>query len=145
MIGWQATAKHHPLTLLPIQHGEYLGIDVMAFADTNQRWPFPTAVIELENSTNDDRIAYALWKVLCIRADLRIVMCYRHEAQEAPALMAVLRTDVTDAMDGVMRRGVGGHTLIVVGSRGNADTFPNDFFRWWWFELETGVFRRWSA
>lgn len=33
--------------------------------------------MELENSRDSERIAYSLWKVLCVRAELRIVFCYR--------------------------------------------------------------------
>ena len=36
-------------------------------------------VIELENSSREDMIAYSLWKVLCVRADLRVVFCYRKQ------------------------------------------------------------------
>jgi hypothetical protein len=76
-IGLIASAKGHKLELLPIPRSEYLGLDVMAFAANEKRWRFPVAVMELENSPRADQIAYSLWKVLSVRADLRIVFCYR--------------------------------------------------------------------
>ena len=68
-LGWRASAKGHRLELLPVIGPEYLGMDVMAFPEGVKRWRFPSAVIELENSQNDDRVAYSLWKVLAVRAD----------------------------------------------------------------------------
>src|SRR5262249_11521146 len=67
-LGWQASAKDHHLDLLPVPHYEYLTLDVMAFAGGEKRWRFPVAVAELENSADNDRIAYSLWKVLCVRS-----------------------------------------------------------------------------
>jgi hypothetical protein len=75
-LGWQAAAIGHELNILPIARSEYLSLDVMAFADA-QGWRFPVAVMELENSRYDDKIAYSLWKILCVRANIRIVFCYR--------------------------------------------------------------------
>ena len=46
----------------PVARGEYLALDVVAFADSSARWPFPTAVFELENSPVDDLVGYASGK-----------------------------------------------------------------------------------
>lgn len=76
---WPAAAKGHRLALLPQPQQEYLGIDVMAFpaalADGGPTWPFPLAVFELENQR--ERAAYSMWKVICVRAELRVVFAYR--------------------------------------------------------------------
>lgn len=74
---WRASAKQHSLELLPIPRSEYFGLDVVAFAENDKRWLFPTAVMELENSSYEDQIAYSLWKVLCVHAALRLAFCYR--------------------------------------------------------------------
>ncbi|MGO9199164.1 MAG: hypothetical protein ACLQM8_01325 [Limisphaerales bacterium] len=74
-MGWPASARANKLNLLPVQRSEYLALDVMAFADGAKRWRYPKAVIELENSQDLDLIAYALWKVLAVRAQLRLVFC----------------------------------------------------------------------
>src|SRR5689334_20183102 len=79
---WRASAKGHRLELLPVLGSEYLSMDVMAFPEGKKRWRFPSAVIELENSQNDDRVAYSLWKVLAVTADLRIVFCYRRSSSK---------------------------------------------------------------
>lgn len=74
-LGLMASAKGHKLELLPIRRSEYLVLDVMAFAEGPNRWRFPTVVMELENNAREDQIAYSLWKVLSVRAELRIVFC----------------------------------------------------------------------
>jgi hypothetical protein len=80
-LDWPAAAKGHRLAELPQAGQEYLGIDVMAFPDATDagRWRLPLAAFELENHPTDDRVAYSLWKVLCIRAPLRVVFAFRRD------------------------------------------------------------------
>jgi len=93
-MGWVASAIGHKASLLPVDQSEYLAVDVMAFGDGAKRWRFPLAVAELENSQSPDRIAYSLWKVLSVRADLRIVFCYRRKPEDGPALVRFLESEV---------------------------------------------------
>ncbi len=139
-VGWQAPAKGHQLELLPVPRGEYLAMDVMAFAGDGGRWRFPAAVMELENSRRDDYIAHSLWKVLSVRASLRVVFCYRRNATEAPALLRFLRDDVIQSLGLAGRIGLEGQTAVVVGSRADSDMFPYGFFNWWQLEQNTGTF-----
>ena len=139
-MGWQASAKGHYLQMLPVARNEYLALDAMAFPDGEKRWRFPVAVLELENSKDDDRIAYALWKVICVRADLRIVFCYRRSADEGSRLISFLRDEVIYAMGLINRINLEGETLLVVGSRDNSTTFPYGFFKWWHLDTNTGTF-----
>ena len=138
--GLRASARGHECELLPVRRSEYLALDVMAFPAGDKRWLFPMAVMELENSQDEDKIAYSLWKVLCVRAELRIVFCYRKDASAAPALIQHLRTEVTDAMGLQGRLNLAGRTFVVVGSRNEADTFPFGFFKWWELNTHTGRF-----
>jgi len=140
-LGWQASAKGHQLELLPETRSEYLALDVMAFPDGEKRWRFPAAIMELENSKDDDRVAYSLWKVLCVRADLRAVFCYRRSPEEGAALVRFLRDEVVHAMALAGRVGLEGKTLLVVGCKNESSTFPYGFFKWWWLETNTGTFR----
>ncbi len=141
-VGWQASAKGHHLELLPVGRGEYLAMDVMAFAGDGGRWRFPTAVMELENSRRDDYIAYSLWKVLSVRAGLRVVFCYRQSSTDAPALIRFLRDDVIQSLGLTGRMGLEGQTVVVVGSRADSDMFPYGFFHWWRLEQNTGTFTK---
>ena len=139
-LGWQASAKGHRLELLPVTGSEYLGIDVMAFAHGKTRWRFPAAVIELENSQSDDRVAYSLWKVLCLRADLRIVFCYRRNVAKGSALMRSLREEAIEAIGVAGRMKLEGETLVVIGSYDSSSTFPYGFFKWLRLDNNTGTF-----
>ena len=135
-----AAAKGHPLQFLPESRSEYLGIDVIGLKISDQRWSFPTVAIELENSQKDDRIAYSLWKVLCLRAKLRIVFCYRPSPDAGPDLIRFLDTHVLDAMRIEDRLNLQGDTLVVMGYRNKSDTFPYGFFKWWKLDINTGRF-----
>ena len=80
-MGWRGAARGHRSDLLPVARSEYLALDIVAFETTgDRRWRFPVAVFELENSPADDLVAYALWKILCVRASLRVMFCYRRDA-----------------------------------------------------------------
>jgi hypothetical protein len=139
-MGWHSSAKGHPLGLFPVSPSEYLALDVMSFASGNTSWRFPIAVMELENSKDINRSAYSLWKVLCVRADLRIVFCYRRSAEERAHLISFLRDEVLQAMSLTDRMKLDGETIIVVGSRDDSATFPYGFFKWWQLEINTGNF-----
>ena len=142
-VGWEASAKGHISKLLPVPRSEYLVLDVVAFeASGDRRWRFPVAAFELENSKADDRVAYSLWKVLCIRAQLRVVFCYRRDADEGNALVRHLSEQVAHAMELQDRAALTGDTLLVVGSRSEAATFPYGFFKNWLFNANVGKFSR---
>jgi hypothetical protein len=140
-MGWQATAQNHKLDLLPIPRSEYLSMDVMAFAKSDHIWRFPIAILELENSLDDNKIAYSLWKVLCVRCDLRMVICYRRSPDDITSLLELLRKEIIDAMSPEMRTSMPGDTCVVVGCKEDASRFPYGFFKWWLLDKGTGRFR----
>lgn len=142
-LGWTAAGKGHRCAVLPIRRHEYLSQDVMAFLPSDARWPFPIAAFELENSITLDQVAYSLWKVLCVRCGLRIVFCYRPEASAAPAFVASLG-EVVDAIPLAERADLRGETLVVVGTRNDAHTFPYGFFQIWKLNSNTGRFERFA-
>ena len=139
-LGWDASAKGHTSELLPVSRGEYLGLDVIAFAPGERRWRFPVAVMELENQTREDAIAYSLWKVLSVRAILRVLFCYRKEASQAGPPKTHLQDEVIGSMDLGTRATLDGHTLLVIGRRAESETFPHGFFAWWRLDANTGRF-----
>lgn len=139
---WFAAAKGHKPEFLPEARFEYLGIDVMAFEHSGKNWSFPIATIELENSQSDDRIAYSLWKVLNLRAPLRIVFCYRPAPEAGLLLIKTLEESVVQSIDLDERMKIEGETLVVVGYRNNAETFPYGFFKWWLLNKNIGQFEQ---
>jgi hypothetical protein len=139
-LGWRASAKGHHAELLPVSRGEYLNLDLVAFGAGDSRWRFPLAVMELENQKREDFIAYSLWKLLSVRAELRVLFCYRKEAAEAGPLRIHLQEQVVEALGIGGRVALEGRTLLVVGRRAEVETFPHGFFGWWELETNTGRF-----
>ncbi len=141
--GWRATAKGYLAGVLPVARHEYLALDVVAFSGSQENhWPFPLAVFELENSPDDERVSYSLWKVLCVRTSLRVVFAYRRGAPEGTALMGTLAASVVGSLSISERMGVTGETLVIVGSRAERDTFPYGYFKTWVLDTNTGRFIR---
>lgn len=141
-MGLSASAKGHKLDLLPVGRSEYLALDVTAFSKAESRWRFASLIAELENSRRQDLIAYSLWKVLSVRAEMRIVFCYREESADIPELLRHLQRDVVDAMGVVSRSALHGHTMVVCGARDAVNTFPHGYFGWWELNRNTGAFER---
>lgn len=142
-MAWKGVAKGHKSTILPVPRQEFLGLDVVAFEPAGERrWRFPVAVFELENSTADDRVAYSLWKVLCVRSQLRVVFCYRQDSGDGSRLVRHLSAEVARAMEIPERTALTGETLVIVGSRDETKTFPYGFFKDWLFDANVGRFVR---
>ncbi|MCA9442604.1 MAG: hypothetical protein KC964_17505 [Candidatus Omnitrophica bacterium] len=140
-LGWECAAKGHKMRSLPEKRSEYLGQDVMAFDRVDKVWRFPVATFELENSQKDDRIAYSLWKVLCLRADLRVVFCYRMDPEAGAPLVRKFAEELVRPMEVLKRTHLEGECLVVVGNRGESETFPYGFFKWWKLDKQTGNFQ----
>ena len=145
-LGLEVAAKGHRCTALPVAREEYLALDVTAFPHARSAWRFPAIVCELENSARDDVVAYALWKVLCIRNALRVVFCYRSARSEAPRLIGSLADCVVGAMALQDLERLSADTLVFVGSRSDSDTFPYGFFQAWILNRNLGRFEtfRWQ-
>lgn len=140
-LGWEATARGHTGNILPIVREEYLGIDVIAFQqEKGSRWRSPVLALELENLLPVTNIEYSVWKVATVRASLRGVYCYRRNADEIGGLLSELT-------DGVMKdvsRSIGRDEslFVVVGTRAEAASFPDGFFRPYSWSSAQGAFRR---
>jgi hypothetical protein len=146
-LGWPAAARGHRLALLPLAGQEYLSIDVMTFPKQNEesatfRWPMPLAAIELENARDDERVAYSLWKVLCVRAPLRVVFAYRPNWEQSRALVQALQESVIGGMGPAERMALGGETVVIVGNRGEGETFPWGYFKCWRLDTNLGRFEK---
>lgn len=143
--GWEAAAKGFPCNRLPTPGQEYLGIDVMALPPSTENlptWPSPLAVFELENSKSEARIAYSLWKVLNLRAPLRVVFAYRPDWQQGSELVANLATGIIWPMSPHERMAIAGDTIVVVGNRGEGETFPWGYFKAWRLDANVGRFEK---
>lgn len=142
-LGWIASARWNPTRRLPQPGQEYLGLDVTAFpGGTAPRWPLPVAVFELENSPSDRRVAYSLWKVLCVRAGLRVVFAYRPDWEQGRRLVSWLAGELLDGLPVEDRVSLGGQTVVVIGNRGEGETFPWGYFKSWLLDANLGRFEK---
>lgn len=140
-VGWRAAAKGHRSNALPIERCEYLALDVTAFRETEAEWHYPVAAFELENSRDRDTVAYALWKLMCVETDLRVLYCYRRDRDEIGGLIEWLKGAVVAPMLHERPRRALGGTVVVVGTRAAAETFPDGFFHWWSLDVGAGRLR----
>jgi hypothetical protein len=142
-LGCRAAGKGHPLDLLPQTGQEYLGIDVMTFAGgASLRWPLPLAAFELENHPRDDRVAYSLWKVLCLRVGLRVVFAYRPDWERSRHMVNAVGHDVIGGLRPEERAALAGETVLAVGNRGEGETFPWGYFKFWMLDTNLGRFEK---
>lgn len=149
VVGWLVAAKGHTLDLLPKIGEEYLGMDLMAFQGGGKAdpasapgWQFPITVFELENSRDDDRVAYSLWKVLCVRVGLRVVFAFRNDWEQGKNLLRHLTDQVIGVMPIDERMALQGEALIILGSRGEGETFPHGYFKVWRLDPNVGRFAK---
>lgn len=143
-LGWLAAAKGHRLDELPQPGQEYLSMDVMAFPSsaTAGRWRLPIAAFELENHRTDDRVAYSLWKVLCVHAELRVVFAFRRDWEESRRSVETVCRDVIGSLSVPQRMAVGGETALIIGNRGDGETFPWGYFKMWRLDTNVGLFQK---
>ncbi|MCA9055749.1 MAG: hypothetical protein KDA75_18045 [Planctomycetaceae bacterium] len=143
-LGWAAAAKGHRLEELPQAGQEYLSLDVMAFRTSAGmgRWHMPVAVFELENHRSDDRIAYSLWKLLCVRAKLRVVFAFRCDWEESRKSVDAICQDVIGSLSPEQRMEAGGETALIIGNRGVGGTFPWGYFKMWQLDNNIGRFEK---
>jgi hypothetical protein len=100
------------------------------------------AAFELENHTRDDRVAYSLWKVLCVRVGLRVVFAYRPDWERSRQLVNAVAADVVGKLTPEQHTALNGHTVLAVGNRGEGETFPWGYFKFWKLVTNLGRFEK---
>lgn len=144
-LGWDAAARGYPSRRLPQRGHEYLGIDVMAFPPVTTAdvpWPLPLAVFELENQRRDERVAYSLWKVISVRSRLRVVLSYRPDWEQGRRLIQSLQDAMIGSLEPDDVRTLEGDTILIVGNRGEGETFPWGYFKRWRLNVNLGRFEK---
>ena len=141
-LGWIAAAKGHRLDELPQAQRIFgYGRHGLSRPLPGRRWRLPIAAIELENHRSDERVAYSLWKVLCLRTDLRVVFAFRRHWEESRRLVdAVCRNVIGSLSTGERGRGRGNGA----GDRrsGEGETFPWGYFKFWVLDANLGRFEK---
>jgi len=103
--------------------GEHFNIDAIfmdeaeyEFSAQMERYgPFslPVAAVELENAPDFPKISYCLWKVLCVRSSIRVLVCYQRSRDRVQALRQHLETVI---WQGSLMKGTDSDLLIIVGN-----------------------------
>jgi hypothetical protein len=70
-------------------------------------------VVELENSYDIKKICYCLWKILCVRSPIRVLVCYQSNKNNVRALEKGLEKVI---WNGSLMKGSDGDLLIIIGS-----------------------------
>jgi len=116
---------------------EYFKIDVFYIHEREYEFfdedpedydPFvlPEGVVELENKYEIAKIKQCLWKLLCIRSPLRILICYQKNKEE----VIKLKQDLEDMIiKNELMKGDNGTLLVVIGdeSKGNSKNWREYF------------------
>jgi len=113
--------------------GEYLNIDVV-FIDNAEYdlykggtgWdPFvlPRAVVELENNYDVDKISYCLWKILCVRSPIRVLICYQRNTKRVKDLKERLENVI---WQGSLMKGTDGDLLVIIGDASVSESWTPD-------------------
>lgn len=116
--------------------GEYLSIDVIyvdnAEYDSSESRsgmldPFvlPRAVVELHNDFSVDDISYCLWKILCVRAPVRVLICYQSSEQKVGELRELLERVI---WQGKLMKGTAEDLLIIIGNEEAKDENWEEYF-----------------
>lgn len=100
--------------------GEYLNIDAVFLDDAEydlsgeERDPFvlPRAVVELENRFKLEKISYCLWKILCVRAPIRVLICLQRGKDKILTLKKQLENVI---WRGSLTKGTDGDLFIIIG------------------------------
>lgn len=121
-LGWRAAARGVGDLPLPVPRAEYLAVDVIAFAQ-GTGWRRPVAAFELENSADDELVAYALWKACTVSVPFACLLCYRHRPEDIGPLVGLLGREVLSSI------APEAEVLVVVGTRSTHDLFPDGCFR----------------
>ena len=110
--------------------GEYLNIDVLFLSlDSYTDWDsdtwdppaLPLVAVDLENNLDVGKITYCLWKILCIRAPLRILICYQATARD----VSLLRRELEDVIkQWNLMRDSPDELLVVIGDESKSNDEP---------------------
>jgi hypothetical protein len=104
---------------------EYLGIDFMFFYKSEEdKWVLPIVIIEHENDFDQEKIEYSLWKILCVRSPVKVLICYQSDTNN----VALLRQHLEDVIwQGGLLKGSGSELLVIIG---DGSVTKKDLWNW---------------
>ena len=117
-MGWHASAKGHISEILPVPRSEYLALRCSGLRiGRGPTLALPRGRLRIGKQEKRRLSLHTRYgKCLCVRAKLRVVFCYRQDADEGNALVRYLSDQVAHAMELQDRTALTGETYLVVGS-----------------------------
>jgi len=85
----------------------------------------PAAVVELENNFDINKITYCLWKILCVRAPIRALICYQKGMDNVISLTKSLEDIIWQR--GLLK-GDSGDLFVIVGNDKKGESDWGDYF-----------------
>lgn len=79
---------------------------------------------------------------MCLRARLRVVFAYRPDWEQGRKLVHAVCEGVLGKLPPEDRAALRGETVLVVGNRGDNDTFPHAYFKFWLLDRNLGRFAK---
>ncbi len=70
------------------------------------------------------------------------MFAFRRDWGESRNTIDVLCRDVIGGLSPSERLALGGETVIVIGNRGEGETFPWGYFKWWLLDANLGRFEK---
>jgi hypothetical protein len=110
---WEKSSEYLNIDAVFIDESEY-GLHIKG-AKGIQYGPYalPEAVVELENNWDVDRICYCMWKVICVRAPVRVLICYQKNAKMVNGLKQRLEDIIWGSS---LMKGTDGDLFVIVGT-----------------------------
>jgi len=119
------------------ESGEYLNIDALfldesvapilynAKSEYDDPRILPKAAIEHENLYDPDKISYCLWKILCVRAVVRVLICYQKNESKVGELKRLLEKIIRA---GELMEGEDGDLLVIIANEKNGGKPFEEYF-----------------
>lgn len=97
------------------ENQEYLGIDFMFFDKCEEdEYVLPVAIVEHENNYDKKYIEYSLWKILCVRSPVKVLICYQNNAGDIASLVQHLEDVI---WQGSLMKGSDSDLLVIIGDQ----------------------------
>ena len=97
----------------------------IGMSDYEDPFSLPNVVVELEKSLDINKITYCAWKILCVRAPIRVLICYQKGKDKILSLVKHLE-------EIIWQRGLlkddNGDFFVIIGNDKKGESDWEDFF-----------------
>jgi len=97
----------------------------IGMSDHEDPFVLPSAVVELENSLDINKIIYCAWKILCVCSPIRALICYQKGMDKIISLSKHLEDVIWQR--GLLKRDEG-DLLVIIGNGKKNESEWEDFF-----------------